>query len=149
MICVLYIHETTIYQFIVIIKVYKHVHVEYKCSVVRIISSEASLTDKQPSLSSSTSFPTATASASPLSFTTASSSSTHATKVSSSSPLYVELTNGKMLVCDLLVSATGVNPNTALLHQLIVDGKVCVCVCICLTFSPVVLVLYKFYPFYQ
>lgn len=73
---------------------------EYQCEVERLLTPEDAMKEPQPSV------------------TTASVSS------STSWPLYVKLTNGKLYGCDLVVSATGVTPNTALLTKQVAEGKV-------------------------
>ena len=103
---------------------YRHVHVEYQCEVARIFSDHESAGAMDSSLtthtSSSQTIPTAS---NPQ--TTPTSSSSTSFQATSSSPLHVELTNGHVYTCDLVVSATGVIPNTTLLHCHVTENKVC------------------------
>ena len=103
---------------------YRHVHVEYQCEVARIFSDHESAGAMDSSLtthtSSSQTIPTAS---NPQ--TTPTSSSSTSFQATSSSPLHVELTNGRVYTCDLVVSATGVIPNTTLLHCHVTENKVC------------------------
>lgn len=87
---------------------------EYQCEVARIFSDHEAAGASTSSLT--------TPAHSSLQATAASSSTSTAT---SFSPLHVELTNGHMYTCDLIVSATGVTPNTTLLHNLVTENKVC------------------------
>lgn len=41
-------------------------------------------------------------------------------------PVYVELSNGKVYGCDLIVSATGVVPNTSVFRSLDPEMQVCI-----------------------
>ena len=83
---------------------------EYQCEVARIFSDHEAAGPTPPS-------------SIPSLQTTATSSS--ASTAASSSPLHVELTNGRTYTCELIVSATGVIPNTTLLHHLVTENKVC------------------------
>ena len=112
---------------------YRHVHVEYQCEVLQLLSS-GEFKAKQ---TSSTEFPrtvsptnklstnskerettssTSTCTSTQTSRTCEASLSTSKDCVEDSWPVYVELTNKKMYGCDLVVSATGVTPNTSCLN---------------------------------
>ncbi len=78
---------------------YRHVHVEYDCQVASVLSPEELRTR---GLKTAT-FPSNDR-----------SSGEHLEGASADHwPVYVELTNGRVYGCDLIVSATGVVPNTS------------------------------------
>lgn len=112
------------------LQAYRHVHVEYECEILYILS-PADIKSKQTSL---TEFPsnkhTPDQDQTPPKDSNKDSeqSSTQALNIHGNSspasnsadqdswPVYVELTNGKVYGCDLVVSATGVVPNTSCLN---------------------------------
>lgn len=92
---------------------YRHVHVEYQCEVAELFSSEEFKANRL----TASSFPPHQRTADKSSST---SSKTHEHlhtvpipgNTEDEWPIYVKLTNGKVYGCDLVVSATGVVPNS-------------------------------------